>query len=187
MVARLERLRDGIAPASHRALVLLGGQTTRLLREGYLSGGLLNARTGRLRNSIAADVTQDGAGVTLTVSAGASGQLRYAKIHETGGTITPKRGKFLAIPVGPALTGAGVARYVSPRDVPDLVFISTRNGAAGVLVKKQGRKGNERLQVWFRLVRRVKIKPKGYMRRAQRAAVQAFPVVLAEQLKRATR
>lgn len=51
------------------------------------------------------------------------GAERYARVHETGMTIRPKRGKFLAIPIEEGLTPAGVARFRSPRDVFLLRFV----------------------------------------------------------------
>jgi phage gpG-like protein len=37
----------------------------------------------------------------------------YAKIHETGGTITPRRRQFLTVPLRNALTAAGVTRQAA--------------------------------------------------------------------------
>jgi hypothetical protein len=67
----------------------------------------------------------------------------YARIHEFGGTILPKRGKFLAIPLGPVLTAAGVARG-GPRQYPGLRL----NGR--LLVDADGK-------AFFLLVRSVRI------------------------------
>jgi len=57
-------------------------------------------------------------------------------------TITPKKGKFLTIPIGENLTGAGVARFSSPRQVPDGFFVKTKGRLLfGV---KRGKKGKFR-------------------------------------------
>ena len=124
----------------------------------------LRVRTGRLRASIQAEVQESANTLRLTLRAGQK-QIPYAALQEYGGTITPKGGRFLAIPADVAQTGAGVSRYSSPRDVPGLRFVSIRGGAAGLLVKDLGGK-NTRSQIWFYLVRRVRVRPTFYMRDA---------------------
>ena len=66
-----------------------------------LSGEALKERTGRLKGSLTHEETED----TLEVSAGGGpGEVDYAAIHHYGGTIRPKKKKFLTIPFpgGPA-------------------------------------------------------------------------------------
>lgn len=68
-----------------------------------LSGDVLDARTGRLRGSLTHEETAD----SLEISAGGGpGEVDYANIHHYGGTIRPKKRKFLTIPFpgGPADT-----------------------------------------------------------------------------------
>lgn len=52
-------------------------------------------------------------------------------------TIKPKKAKALSIPIGQALTKAGVPRYNSPRDVTGLKFIPSkkRGTSVGVLAR----------------------------------------------------
>ena len=45
----------------------------------------------------------------------------YAPIHELGGVISPRNGKFLAIPIG-------ARRGTSPRDTPNGFFVKTSRG-----------------------------------------------------------
>jgi hypothetical protein len=89
----------------------------------------------------------------------------------------------LAIPVGPALTPAGVPRFPSPRDVAGLRFQPIRGGSAALLVKDIGRRRG-RSEIWFHLVRSVTIKPKHYMRDTGEAMAAAFPAVLSERIAR---
>jgi len=62
-------------------------------------------------------------------------------------TITPKRGKFLAIPIAENLTGAGVARFSSPRQVPDGFLLKQRAGSCSV--SSEAKKANSaRYSLW---------------------------------------
>lgn len=130
--------------------------------------GFPRVRSGRLRSSISGTARADGESVVVSVQAGGAGQrgpVPYGRVQEEGPTIRPVNGRFLAIPVGPAKTAAGVARYASPRDVPNLRFQPIRGGAMGRLVRDVGGR-NARAETWFLLVRQVKIRPKYYLRRA---------------------
>ena len=126
----------------------------------------VHARSGRLRSSIMAVVTTGPTDFTLTLSAGArqGANVRYAKIHEMGGTVRPIKAKYLAIPVGPAKTAAGVARYASPRDAPvELRFVQSLKGQP-LLVEQRGKKG--RVIVWYVLRRSVTIPARPYLQPA---------------------
>jgi len=115
----------------------------------------LNVRTGRLRASIAGTVEGEGGNISIVLRAGtADGRVPYARIHEEGGTIRPKSGRFLKIPVGPALTGAGVARGGGKSG---LHFIA--RGAGGLLADAEGR-------IWFVLKPSVRIPARPYLRPA---------------------
>ena len=123
----------------------------------------LNVRTGRLRASIQGTVEQDGGGsfsIVLRAGTPDGGRVPYARIHEEGGTIRPKRGRFLKIPVGPALTGAGVSRLPPGRN-GDFRFVPTPRG--GVLVGRDGK-------VWYVLRREVRIPARPYLAPALAAA-----------------
>lgn len=144
-------LRDVTAGALQAERRAKGMATTRLKR-----------RSGRLAASIAGTATAVSDGVELRLRAGGrtgGDDVRYAGTQEFGATITPKRGKWLAIPVSPAvLTGAGVAKYLSARDAPlDLHFQHLAGGKAG-LFDKNG--------LHYLLVKRVTIPPKHYLRDA---------------------
>lgn len=161
-------------------------------QQAVTGGAPLHTRSGRLRQSIGYRVEEETGGVVLHLHAGGSGgrgEVRYAATQEYGATIRPVKGKFLAIPVGPALTGAGVAR-VAPRDLP-LRFVPTRRG--GVLVLKtdqrsasgrltrQGRAGT----VYFVLVREVTIPSRPYLRPALEDAARKLGPTLSEHVRTA--
>lgn len=74
-----------------------------------------------------------------------------------GGTVTPKRRKFLTIPLSAlayALSGKGSLR----QSAPDLRMIFTRKGAWLVKERPSGSAGN-RFDFWFKLVKSVTHKP----------------------------
>lgn len=77
-----------------------------------------------------------------------------ARVHEYGMTITPKNGKYLTIPSHPAAKGKRA------RDFSDLFFIPTANGN-GLLAKPKGR---DAFDVYFVLVKSVKIPERSFLR-----------------------
>lgn len=122
-----ERLyRAGIRAALHMEGLAKDNATTRP-----------QARSGTLRRSIRAVAERQGLRLTVGVEAG-SERINYARLQEEGGTVRPVRGRFLVIPLPPALTGAGVPRYSGPRAAGDLRFVPIRGGQAGLLVRTKG-------------------------------------------------
>jgi phage gpG-like protein len=83
-----------------------------LVKSDKLSGAVLNAGSGTLRDSIAASVTADAEGVRASV--GSEGDVKYAAIQEYGGKtsaheILPVKGDVLAFVAG---SGQHFARRV---------------------------------------------------------------------------
>lgn len=124
-------------------------------------------RSGVLRRSIRGELDIEGDGVVLGLSAGDNGTAaeRYAMLQERGGRIVPRDGQWLAIPTGPALTGAGVARYSSARQVAGLRVQPIRGGTMGLLVKDVGGR-RARSEVWFYLVRSAQVPATRFLARA---------------------
>lgn len=135
-------------------------------REAYMAAGL-HRRTGLLANSIAASTRELGAtGVEYELKAGGDRggvDVCYARLQEKGGTVRPTKGQWLAIPVGPAKTAAGVPRFRSPRDVPDLHYVELYAGRKAMLAKRIGRGKGARLEPWYILVRSVTVPARPYM------------------------
>jgi len=105
-----------------------------------LSGAVLKRRTGNLARSVRH--TQEVSGPTVIGQVGilADGPVqKYAAIQLFGGTIRPKNAKFLAIPIGQALTASGVPRYGSPlrQSLPG-AFPAGTFVAKGILFGKLG-------------------------------------------------
>lgn len=69
-------------------------------------GDKLQNRSGALRRSIDNEFATPASLRAATFSRG----VPYAAIQETGGTVKPRRGKYLTVPMRGALTNAGVVR-----------------------------------------------------------------------------
>lgn len=149
------------------------------------------ARSGRLRASIAASVEPVSDGLELRGRAGGNSkggaQVRYARMQEYGGVQRPRNAKMLAIPVGPALTGAGVSKFASPRDVPGLVLVRSRGGAFLLVKSGEGMSGRSKKigEVWYVLKRQVTIPAQPYMRPAMQVVRVLLPDVLSKNVSQA--
>ena len=117
----------------------------------------LKPRTGRLRASVRNEVTRTGDRVEIRLLAG-NVKLPCMATHEYGATIRPRRGKYLRIPLPPALTGAGVDRRAggSLRNDPNFAFVPARNlkGRNPLLIHVRTGKP------WYVLKRQVRIPPR---------------------------
>jgi phage gpG-like protein len=76
---------------TRRGLAAAGRHLVKVVRERKLSGQVLHERTGKLKRSLRTRTT--GSGGVYEVHVGSN--LVYAGIHEHGGTILPKRGRYL--------------------------------------------------------------------------------------------
>lgn len=101
-----------------------------------IGGPVLKVRSGVARESVHAIPAQvDAQGVSGQVGT----NVPYLYFQYTGGTIRPRNARNLAIPIGNALTPAGVPRYATPRQIPDLIFIPrTRAGNTILALRKPG-------------------------------------------------
>ncbi len=146
------------------------------------AGRVMRVRTGRLRNSIRARVVTEGTADPY-IQLRATG--RYAAMQEYGGTIRSKRpGGYLAIPLGPALTAAGVLRgeFNRPlRGVKGLFFIQSKAGNK-LLVRRRGKDGIVPL---FVLRRSVTLRERRYLRDPMTRAHERLTRVLGPELAEA--
>lgn len=182
--ARLERLAAGAYPAVRATVMRAGLAAERDAKRNATTAP--RVRTGRLRSSIASSVEAAGESLYLVLRAGGVGtdkDVKYARLQELGGTVRPIKGKYLAIPVGPAKTAAGVSRYASPRDVPGLVFVQSLKGQP-LLVQLTGKGGKAKVTVWYVLRRSVTVRARPYLKPAIDAAAAALPGQISEALGR---
>jgi hypothetical protein len=142
-------------------------------------------RTGRLRASIAGVVDDDTRfGYTITIGAGSNPSRPappYARIQEEGGTIRPRRRKYLRIPLGPAKTAAGVDRYPTSLydSAPDKFFVSMSK--AGNLLLRDRITG----EPWYLLEKESHIRGEPYLEPAARNAARRLNVTLRDLLANA--
>lgn len=101
-------VRTGMVAALRRAVLRI--HTAVVAEE--LRGGTLRTRTGNLGRAVFWRVEASAEQVIGRVGVD-RGKAVYGRIQALGGTIVPKRGKYLTIPVGQALTGNGVARFTA--------------------------------------------------------------------------
>ncbi len=111
-----------------------------------LSGEVLRARTRGLRNSVEGELGSSGGNLVLRFSVG-NARIKYARIHEFGGTITPKNKRYLRIP----------KRKGTPPS--NLTVIKSKKGK---LLLIQRVKGKNKGILWAILVSSVKIPKREY-------------------------
>jgi len=155
------------------------------IQKNQLSGQKVGVRTGQLRASITGRGELVGRVPALRVGVFRGPAIKYAGVQEYGtrgknpnspfDTIRPKSGRALAVPVGKALTPAGVARFPSMRDFPEPLVPITGAGISkgrfiGVLVTQASIDGAaagapiRELDVVALLLSAVDIAPKWYLR-----------------------
>jgi phage gpG-like protein len=106
--ARLEAYPAALAAALDAKAAELAAALVDLIQNDKLSGGVLNMRSGALRDSIAVEISTDPDG--LVASVGSEGDVKYAAIQEYGGKtaaheILPVKAQALAFVAG------GVQRF----------------------------------------------------------------------------
>jgi hypothetical protein len=137
--------------AIHKGLLKASSTVLQQLSSN-ISGTILKRRTGQLANSMGfrVDKGENGALESIIGSGAAlkTNRMIYANILETGGVIKPVIAKMLAIPIGKALTPAGVARF-KPREITsngyDNSFI--RRSKAGNLILFGSIKGTAKISI----------------------------------------
>lgn len=138
-----------------------------------VTGSILKRRSGHLAQSIESSVYQDGEGViTARIGSGVRSGFRmpYTEVHETGGVITPKKVKYLTIPLKAALSSSGVPRKNSAREWPNTFVRRTKSGAL-IMFQKTGKKTLVPLYI---LKRSVNIPGRQYMSRTLESTKNYF-------------
>jgi len=166
----LDVMRRGGRRAANRARELATGETLRV-------------RSGTYRRSLDSKTDRDGDVITTRVGVLRGEEaLRYARIHEYGGTITPKRARLLTVPLSAALTAAGVQRFTA-REAADIYkggtfwkTISAGGGGIPILFGKKTEKSRTITPLFVGL-KRATIRP---TRTIQRSVDETVPSIREE-------
>lgn len=168
----------------------LGGALTtsamRAQRAAVLSlSGSGSQRSGKLQQSIRGRVLAvDDNNAEVIVQAGgllSGAAIRYAAAQEYGGTIRPKKARYLSIPIHPkTITPAGVSIYKSPRDVPEpLTFLESVDGRKYLM--------SESWEPYYMLVTSVTLKPRRFLRTGRDEALRKLGPDIAKALTKLLR
>lgn len=133
-----------------------------------LSGEPLHARTGQLRGSVSYRVETRTDGVLARIGP----HVPYARIQEFGGTIRPRRGQFLTIPLRAAMTAAGATRFTARA----IISSPSIGGFEGTFFRDHilfGKRGKQAVPL-FVLKRSVTIPARSYLRSSLRESRQAI-------------
>ena len=137
MIARIERISKHIHNSSHPSYLRIRNYLVAAIRMEVLKQRLID--TGNLRNSIDAEITEDGSKIIIMVG---SYGVKYAAIHELGGEIRPKSSKYLAIPLNRrAKTGSprnfNLGYFKNPKTGKRLLYDKSlpKNKTTGGLLK----------------------------------------------------
>lgn len=127
------RKKQDMSKAFHFQLQRWTGRTVKHIIRN-ISGGILKTGSGQLRRSITGRSARFGKIVKAIIGSGIFGRkaVKYARIHEHGGKIRPKKAKILTIPL-PGIKGRAA-------NFPDAFIIKSKKGNL-LLVEKKGKKG----------------------------------------------
>ena len=128
-----------------------------LVVSDYLTGQALKSRSGNLRKAVQGWREAPLDAVVGVRPGRAVDRYKWLLGDEPIPPIRPTKGKFLAIPIGEGLTGAGVAKYSSPRQVEGGFFVATKGRL--LFGYKRGKKG--KFRPLFSLVKSVLVQPTG--------------------------
>lgn len=143
---KLKRLADAVAADALERALIAGALVIRNEAERNAP-----KRTRTLARSISVE-TVEKSPERATVKIGTN--LEYAAIHEFGGTIYPKNGKFLAVPIS-----AEARQFVEPKNYPGKLHAVMGSATSGVLLDDDN-------DAQFALVTSVTIPARPYLRPA---------------------
>lgn len=148
--AALRKKPKQIFLAGKRSLTLSKNRFDRNLQTKRLRGRPgLKKRSGRLAQSFIGEVTGNNL-ANLHMQYGTN--VKYAAIHEFGGVVRPKKGKYLTIPLKDNLLPSGVMK----RSLRSFQFVYFRRSKKGSLLAFAGDDKDD-MKPMFVLVRSVKI------------------------------
>ncbi len=129
----------------------------------------LSARSGFAKQQILGSVKVTGEQLATIQGTIGGGKAYYLKTHEYGATITPKKAKYLTIPLPAALNSNGTPKKKSARDWIN-TFVATSKKGNLIIFQKTGSK----IVPLYVLKKSVTIKPRLGMRKALEGGVPYF-------------
>src|SRR6188474_2692263 len=131
-----------------QALREVVGNVEREILSRYAAGtgaATLGVRSSRLRSAPKREFSEQGGTISGRVFIPESGGKTdpvYARIHELGGEIKPKKGRYLAIPLKALRRGAAGGSSLSPKDFPfGGFFFRSKKGNLIYAVREKGTQG----------------------------------------------
>lgn len=166
-LAKVGKMPGTVQAAAVKGLGVVGRELEKHVKTQHLSGQSLDARTGNLRRSIFHEVGRLGDGDAFAKIGADIKKAPYARVHELGGIIRAKNGRFLTIPLSAARTGKGVARF-SARDV---IGRPEAFGYVGTFTHNRiifGKTADGGIEPLFKLQEQVTVKAVGYLTKTAR-------------------
>ena len=146
-VSELSAMGKAILKAASKGLQKGGQLAAGKVISDYLSGQSLKRRSGQLARHVDSWMAGE-----LEVTIGVPADSMVAKYAWLLGdeikSITPKKGKVLAIPIGENKTGTGVPRFKSPRDVEGGFWFKSKSGKL-LFGYKKGKTGRGKFRLLF--------------------------------------
>lgn len=144
----VEELEIGLKKATPRALALYGGRLINRIKHEI--NVFAKDPSGALAKSFRLRIRRGGELGSMSVLS----DSRYAAIHETGGTIKPRRANYLTIPLTPR------ARKFKARIFPGVLFAFKSKRGKLLLAQKTGRR---KIKIHYVLKKSVRIRAKHYL------------------------
>lgn len=143
MLVRLGSMAANLKRSVDTGLKLGAIETASHIAQTKLTGQDLHVRSGRLRRAITGGLVESGTAFVGIDSPTPVDDYSWLLMGETK-TITPKKGKRLAIPLSAALTPTGQPRYPEgPRSIAGLFFLKTKSGTELLMLDKDKGKGQK--------------------------------------------
>jgi hypothetical protein len=159
-VAELGAMGSAVLSACNEGLAEGAQYAATNVVQNFLTGQYLRARSGQLRTAVQGWLDKPLDAIVGVRPNSKVEKYKWLLGEESIGPIFPKRAKALTIPIGEALTSAGVARFASVKDAEVSLGVKIfRPKGKNVLGYIRGKKG--KFRPLFVLVKSVFVQPTG--------------------------
>ena len=157
-IAELSEAGNAILAAVTRGLFKGAKSTASNIVADRLSGQDLKRRSSNLAREVDGWMAGDTEAI-IGIQEGSVVDKYKWLLGDEDKTITPKNAKFLCIPIAENLTGAGVARYSSPREVPEGFLVQSKGKL--LFGYRKGKTSRAKFRPLFTLVKSVFVQGTG--------------------------